>query len=296
MPVAVGVAAARNGSTVMVSHDPVLHCADHAGVRTLTLNRPHRKNAIDAELWAALQDVLRTTATDLDVRVVVLTGAGGEFCSGADISTPDNTHPTYRMRALTEVALALHELPMPTVAKVRGVAVGAGWNLALGCDFVVATPRARFSQIFAPRGLSPDLGGTWLLPKIAGLQQAKRLALLGETIDGEQARELNLVTWLCEDAELDGFVDDLAARLAAGPPVALAQTKALLNEGADRSLREALAGEARAQGINFATADAPEAFAAFAEKRPPRFTGRWTVTRPPIRRADRPDDEGRTDA
>ncbi|MEV5647209.1 enoyl-CoA hydratase-related protein [Nocardia sp. NPDC052254] len=280
----------------MGSDESVLLCADLDGVRTLTLNRPHHKNAIDAELWAALQQTLRATAEDRGVRAVVVTGAGGDFCSGADISTPDNRHPTYRMRDLTEVALALHELPMPSVAKVRGVAVGAGWNLALGCDFVVATAQARFSQIFPRRGLSPDLGGSWLLPKIVGLQQAKRLALLGDTIDGEQALAMNLVTWLHPDDELDGVVDDLARRLAAGPPVALAQTKALLNEGADRTLREALAGEARAQGINFATADAPEAFAAFAEKRQPRFTGRWTVTRPPVRSADRPDNEGRTDA
>lgn len=276
--------------------EPVLLREDRAGVRTLTLNRPHHKNAIDAELWAQLQSVLRATAEDRDVRAVVVTGAGGAFCSGADISTPDNTHPTYRMRALTEVALALHELPVPSVAKVRGVAVGAGWNLALGCDFVVATPQARFSQIFVRRGLSPDLGGSWLLPKIVGLQQAKRLVLLGDTIDGDQALGMNLVTWVAPDDEIDAFVDDLAARLAAGPPVALAQAKALLNEGADHTLREALAGEARAQGINFATADAPEAFAAFAEKRAPEFTGRWTVVRPPIRTADRPDNEGRTHA
>ncbi|WP_067874002.1 enoyl-CoA hydratase/isomerase family protein [Nocardia vermiculata] len=283
-------------SAEVAAEHRVLLCDDRAGVRTLTLNRPHHKNAIDAELWARLQEVLRDTACDRSVRAVVVTGASGDFCSGADISVPDNTHPTYRMRALTEVALALHELPMPTVAKVRGAAVGAGWNLALGCDFVVATPQARFSQIFTRRGLSPDLGGTWLLPKIVGLQQAKRLALLGDTLDGEQAQQLNLVTWLSAESEIDSFVEELAARLAAGPPVALAQTKALLNEGADRTLREALAGEARAQGINFATADAPEAFAAFAEKRRPRFTGRWTVIRPPLRTANQPDNEGRTDA
>ncbi|MFI1212969.1 enoyl-CoA hydratase/isomerase family protein [Streptomyces sp. NPDC020802] len=253
--------------------------SDADGVRTLTLNRPHRRNAIDAELWEALRTALMTAGEDRSVRALVLTGSGGAFCSGADISRPvTDRHPLYRMRTLTEVTLLLHELPVPTIAKVTGVAVGAGWNLALGCDLVVATPEARFSQIFARRGLSLDCGGSWLLPRLAGLQQAKRLALLAETIDAEEARALNLVTWVVDADEVDAFVDDLASRLAAGPPVALAQNKALLDEGADRTLRDALANEARAQVVNFATADVPEAYAAFAAKREPRFTGRWSVT------------------
>ncbi|WP_327116759.1 enoyl-CoA hydratase-related protein [Nocardia sp. NBC_01730] len=251
---------------------------DRNGVRTLTLHRPQRKNAIDRALWVALRDALDAAGHDPAVRVLVITGAGGAFCSGADIAEPDPTHPVDKMRRLTDVALLLHELPIPTIAKVNGVAVGAGWNLALGCDLVVATPESRFSQIFARRGLSVDLGGSWLLPKLVGLQQAKRLALLTEMIDAEQARALNLVTWVVPESEVDEFVLELAARLVAGPPVALAQTKALLNEGADRTLRDALASEARAQAVNFATADAAEAFAAFAEKRDPEFTGRWSVS------------------
>ncbi|MGO4426856.1 enoyl-CoA hydratase/isomerase family protein, partial [Streptomyces sp. MCAF7] len=169
------------------------------------------------------------------------------------------------------------------------VAVGAGWNLALGCDLVVATEEARFAQIFTRRGLSPDCGGSWLLPRLVGLQQAKRLALLAETIDAEEARALNLVTWVVDAGTVDAFVDGLTARLVAGAPVALAQTKALLNEGADHTLREALASEARAQAVNFATADVPEAYAAFAAKRDAHFTGRWAV---PGRTAGR--SEGKT--
>ncbi|MEU6192695.1 enoyl-CoA hydratase-related protein [Streptomyces sp. NPDC047061] len=250
------------------------------GVRTLTLNRPDRRNAIDGELWEALATALREAGADRSVRALILTGAGGAFCSGADISRPvTDRHPLHRMRTLTEVTLLLHELPFPTVAKVTGVAVGAGWNLALGCDLVVATPEARFSQIFARRGLSLDCGGSWLLPKLVGLQQAKRLALLAETIDAEQARALNLVTWVVAADKVDAFVDDLTARLASGAPVALAQTKALLDEGADRTLRDALANEARVQAVNFATADVWEAYTAFADRREPRFTGRWAVPR-----------------
>jgi enoyl-CoA hydratase/carnithine racemase len=259
--------------------EPVLLSEDSDGVRTLTLNRPRRKNAINPELWIALRDALNEAGRDRGARALVITGAGGSFCSGADISVPDEVHPKYKLQRLTDVALALHELPIPTVAKVTGVAVGAGWNLALGCDFVVATPESTFSQIFSKRGLSIDLGGSWLLPKLVGLQQAKRLALLAEMIDAAEAHALNLVTWVVPAAEIDVFVKDLAGRLAAGPPIALAQTKALLNEGADRTLRDALANEARAQVGNFATADARAAYAAFAERREPSFTGRWALSK-----------------
>lgn len=265
-----------------MSNGPVLIIDDRDGVRTLTLNRPRRRNAIDMELWAALRDAFDAAGNDPEVRALVLTGAGGAFSSGGDLAGSADTHPVRKLKMLGDVALRLHELPIPTVAKVTGVAVGAGWNLALGCDFVVATPSSTFSQIFAKRGLSLDLGGSWLLPKLVGLQQAKRLALLAETIDAEQARALNLVTWVVPDNEIDRFVLDLAQRLAAGPPVALAQTKALLNEGADRTLRDALAGEGRAQLVNFATVDAPEAYAAFADRREPQFTGDWGVPRATI--------------
>lgn len=266
-----------------MTEKPVLLTRDSGGVRTLTLNRPQRKNAIDPELWAALREALTAAGDDRDVRALVITGAGGAFSSGADIVNRSDTHPLRKLRALTDVALLLHELPVPTIAKVTGLAIGAGWNLALGCDFVVATPEARFSQIFARRGLSLDCGGSWLLPKLVGLQQAKRLALLAEMIDADEARNLNLVTWVVSADEVDAFVAELGARLVAGPPIALAQSKALLNEGADRTLRDALASEARAQAMNFATADVPEAYAAFAEKRAPLFTGHWAVSR-----ADRP--------
>ena len=263
-----------------MSGPPVLLAGDADGVRTLTLNRPARKNAIDAELWDALRTALSAAGSDRTVRALVLTGAGGAFCSGADIRKGvSDEHPLYRMRTLTEVSLLLHELPIPTIAKVHGVAVGAGWNLALGCDFVVATPETTFSQIFARRALSLDCGGSWLLPKLVGLQQAKRLTLLAETIDAEEAHALNLVTWVVDADKIDAFVDDLTTRLVAEAPVALAQNKALLNENADRTLREALAGEARAQAMNFATADVPEAYAAFTERRAPHYTGRWAVPR-----------------
>lgn len=195
-----------------MSDESVLLSNDRDGVRTLTLNRPARKNAINAQLWGELADALRAAARDRDLSALVITGAGGDFCSGGDISTPDDIHPQHKLRRLTEVALALHELAVPTIAKVTGVAVGAGWNLALGCDFVVATPESRFCQIFSKRGLSVDLGGSWLLPKLVGLQQAKGLVLLGEMIDAAEAHSLGLVTWVKRGDEIDAFVEAFAER------------------------------------------------------------------------------------
>jgi len=258
--------------------EDVLLTGRGGGVLTLTLNRPHRRNALDDRLWTALHEELTAARDDAGVRAIVITGAGGAFCAGADLSGGRSAgHPLDRMRRVNEVALMLHELPVPSIAKVDGVAVGAGWNLALGCDLVVATPTARFSQIFAKRGLSLDFGGSWLLPKLVGMQQAKRLALLAEMIDAAEAHRLGLVTWVVAPEEIDGFVADLGARLAAAAPVAIAQSKALLHEGADGTLRDALAAEARAQAVNFATADARAAFAAFNEKRDPVFTGEWAA-------------------
>src|SRR3954466_3477727 len=185
------------------THKPRLLPSDNGGVRTLTLNRPDRKNAINSQLWIELADALRAAARDRDVRALVMTGAGGAFCSGADITTPEDIHPRHKLRRLTDVALALHELAVPTIAKVTGVAVGAGWNLALGCDFVVATPESRFCQVFANRGLSVDLGGSWLLPKLVVLQQAKRLVLLPETLGAHEALSLGLVTWVKPTNQID---------------------------------------------------------------------------------------------
>jgi len=140
-------------------------------------------------------------------------------------------------------------------------------------------PNRSSAKSFRKRGLSVDLGGSWLLPKLVGLQQAKRLVLLAETIDADEAQSIGLVTWVKPASEIDAFVSDLARRLAAGPPVAIAQSKGLLNDGVDATLREALANEARAQLGNFATADSIAAYAAFADNREPTFTGQWAVTR-----------------
>lgn len=248
------------------------------GIVTITLNRPEKKNAVNAVMWNELLETFREVALDGATRAMVITGAGGDFCSGADLSgggaeDPDR-HQLTTMRHIGDVALALHRIPQPTIAKIRGVAVGAGLNMALGCDLVVASTNARFSEIFARRGLSIDFGGSWVLPRRVGLHRAKELALLADIIDAAEADRIGLVNRVVDDAQLDAFVDDWATRLAAGPPLALAMTKRMLNNSAHVTLEQALDDEGAAQTVNFGTQDTAEAMAAFLGKRPPEFSGR----------------------
>jgi enoyl-CoA hydratase/carnithine racemase len=248
-----------------------------SGIVTVTLDRSDKKNAMNGTMFDELLTVFRDIAGNDDDRVVVVTGAHGEFCSGADLTpTPGGRtrHVSAAMRRVGDVAFALHKLPQPTIAKVRGVAVGAGCNLALGCDLVVAGDNARFSQIFAQRGLSLDFGGSWLLPRRVGMHKAKELAFFADIISAADAEALGLVNRVLPDAELDGFVADWASRLAAGPPIALAMTKRLLNNSLNVTMEEALDDEGFAQTVNIAgTKDTTEAFFAFVEKRPPNFRG-----------------------
>jgi len=238
---------------------------------TLTINRPHVRNAANDEVWLGLERGLTEAAAEPDVRVVVITGAGGAFCSGQDLSAQPDSEPLSRMRWLGGIALRLHKLPKPTIAKVGGVAAGAGANLALGCDLVVASTEARFIQIFAKRGLSVDFGGTWLLPRLVGLGRAKELAFLAGSVAARDAAAMGLVNRVVEPPQLDAAVDEWAGELAAGPPHALSLTKALLNESLATSMEQALEGEARAQTINLRGPEVREAMAAFVERRPPRF-------------------------
>lgn len=246
------------------------------GVVTITLSRPEKKNAINGPMWDELLATFREISTSSLDRVVVITGAGGDFCSGADLTGDDGSerpHYLANMRHVGDVALALHKLPQPTIAKVRGVSVGAGCNLALGCDLVVAGDTARFSQIFARRGLSLDFGGSWLLPRRVGLHKAKELALFADIIGAAEAGEIGLVNRVVPDAELDAFVADWASRLAGGPPIALAQTKRMLDNSMNVTFDQALDDEGASQSVNSATRDTAEAMAAFVEKRQPKFSG-----------------------
>jgi 2-(1,2-epoxy-1,2-dihydrophenyl)acetyl-CoA isomerase len=245
------------------------------GIVTVTLNRPEKKNAANEQMWLDLMEVFTEVADTASDRVLVITGAGGAFCSGADLSSTDSLtrNGLDRMRHIGSVALALHRLAKPTIAKVNGVAAGAGCNLALGCDLIVASDTARFSEIFARRGLSLDFGGSYLLPRLVGVHKAKELALLADVIPADEAERLGIVNRVVPAAELDAFVDDWARRLAAGPPMALSMTKTMLNNSLMVSMDQALEDEARAQTVNFSTKDFTEAIRAFMEKRDPDFQG-----------------------
>ncbi|MCU1499680.1 MAG: putative enoyl-CoA hydratase, partial [Acidimicrobiales bacterium] len=244
------------------------------GVATVVLVNPRRKNAIDDAMWQQLTDAFRWVADDDGVRVLVVTGEGADFCSGADLGDAPERHWLAHMRHINEACWALHVVPQPTIARVDGVAVGAGMNLALACDLVVASDRARFSEIFARRGLSLDFGGSWFLPRRVGLHKAKELALLATIIDAAEAERIGLVNRVVPVEGLDAAVGEWAAQLAAGPPIALAQTKALLDRSSTSTLADALAAEAAAQTVNFGTSDTVEAIGAFLQKRAPRYTGR----------------------
>jgi enoyl-CoA hydratase/carnithine racemase len=251
-----------------------------SGVVTVTMNRPERKNAANARMLTELQTTFEEVERNAEDRVMVLTGAGGSFCSGADLGDPNGpTSDTSqsglsRMRRLGDVALSLHRISKPTIAQVDGYAVGAGFSLALGCDLTVCSEAAKLSMIFSRRGLSLDNGASWLLPRLVGLARAKEIALFGGMWSGQEALAMGLVNRVLPVAELAAFVDDWAATLAAGPPLALSMSKTLLHASAQSSMELAVENEARCQALNFSTEDTAEALAAFAEKRDPAFIGR----------------------
>ncbi len=244
------------------------------GVVTATMNRPHRKNAVTATMMEELLGVITEVAARRDDRVLVLTGAGDAFCSGADLSESPVTDGLTSMRHVGDLILALHRLAKPTIAKVGGVAAGMGANMALGCDLILASDDARFIEIFSKRGMSIDGGGSWVLPRLVGLHRAKELAFFAEPIWAPDALAMGLVNRVVPAGELDALVDDWARKLAAGPTIALSMTKTLLNNGLSVSMQQALEDEARCQIVSAGTSDIVEAMKAFVEKREPNFEGR----------------------
>lgn len=256
-----------------------LNTHDINGVRWLTLDRPERKNAVPMDGWPDLTAAFRDFE-ESESRVLVLTGSGEDFCAGADldpsridtIQTVTARHR--RMKIVAEAALTLHRLSKPTIAAVDGVAVGAGMNLALGCDVVVASTRARFAEIFVRRGLTLDFGGSWLLPRIVGMQRAKELALSGRIVGAEEALRIGLATTVVEPADLRQAVTEVASSFLAGAPRAQMFAKQALNASFEMSLADALSWEGQSQAILLGTEDAAEGILSFLEKRDPDWTGR----------------------
>jgi 2-(1,2-epoxy-1,2-dihydrophenyl)acetyl-CoA isomerase len=262
-----------------MSYDTIVFSVDGAIAR-LTLNRPDKLNSFNTHMHGEVQHALGLLPAS-GARVLVLTGAGRGFCAGQDlgdravapgspgIDLGDSIEQYYK-----PLVLALHQLPMPVIAAVNGVAAGAGANIALACDLVIAARSASFVQAFAKIGLLPDSGGTWSLPRLVGLSRALGLTLLGNKLTAEQAAAWGMI-WQCvDDAEFGSTVDALAQSLAAAPTRGLAWTKAAIRGSWQHSLAEQLDIERDAQRELGRSADYAEGVAAFVGKRAPRFTGR----------------------
>jgi enoyl-CoA hydratase/carnithine racemase len=251
----------------------------HGAVALLCLNRPETLNALDSTLVSALGEALERITTDASVRAVVLTGEGGAFCSGADLKEAlgdldAGARLAERLAAFQRNVRLIASAKQPGIAAVDGAAVGFGADLALACDLRVLSERAYFEEKFVGIGLMPDGGGTFQLPRLLGLGRALELLLLGERLTATRAVELGLGLRVVAPEELRQQALALGARLAEGPPLALAKIKQATRASLTGTLDEALEREAAGQAELLASADLREGILAFKEKRQPRFSGR----------------------
>ncbi len=256
--------------------DPIL-VDRHDRVAVVTLNRPERRNALDLEARRALLEVLRQLAVDDSVGALVLTGAGGAFCAGADVERMGGhglAVSRQRMQVMHAMIRTLHGMDKPVVAAVRGPAVGIGFSLAMACDVAIAGPSANFSQVFLRVGLAPDGGAIWFLVRQLGQARAKELVYSARKLDAEEALALGLVTRIVPEEQVLEDALALARQYAEGPTLALAMAKQLFAASVSPRLEDFLAQELLVGPQLLQTADHAEGRTAFQEKRKPRFTGR----------------------
>ena len=258
---------------------PAILVTSAGGVRTITLNRPERLNAIDPELADALPRAIDDASRADEVRVVVITGAGRGFCSGLDISSPPRLPDSTRAERLDRVAwvgrwvTALVACEKPVIAAVNGVAAGAGFGVALAADIRLIASSARLTAGYIRRALSPDAGVSYFLPRLVGVSRATEILFTGRDVDAAEAERIGLAAAVIPDEGFAEQVGAYAARLAVGPPVAFALTKRLLAASSDAALTDQLERELAYIKTCFSSRDAAEALRAFSEKRPPTFSG-----------------------
>lgn len=251
-------------------------------VLRITLDRPTRRNSLSHAMIDDLVGTLTSAASDDSVRAIHLTGAGDDFCSGADWVTTNSSdrkpRPGNLVRRIPHAANRVVELvatiQLPVVCTVRGWAVGLGANLALAADFTLATPEASLWEPFIDRGFSPDSGSTWLLPRLAGVTRAKRMLLLGEKVTGADAADWGLIHQAVPADEIDAAAEELVTRLASGPTVAIGLAKQAINYGMHATLPQSMAHELASLELACRTADFKEGLAAFRARRAPDFEGR----------------------
>lgn len=245
-------------------------------IATITLNRPDAMNATTDELYQEFQDALSNVANDPDVGCVILTGAGRGFCAGADLKARKDDMTPLQRRArhrwiLKDILEPLVRLEKPVIAAINGAAAGAGFNIALACDFVIASEKASFIQAFAKVGLVPDLGGLYLLSRVIGIAKAKELCFTARKVGAEEARAIGIVNHVVPHDSLLDEARAVAATIAKASPTALAMTKTLLNKSSNATLDQMLEFESYAQTVAYLTPEYEEGVQAFREKRAPDF-------------------------
>jgi 2-(1,2-epoxy-1,2-dihydrophenyl)acetyl-CoA isomerase len=257
-----------------------IQVAEAEGITTITLCRPDRLNAFIGHMRRDLAEALEHAGSDRSVRVVVVTGAGRAFCAGGDVAfmaelmqRRDSEEFSRILGAGRRVILAIRQMTKPVIASINGPASGAGFNLALACDLRIAANTATFSQSFAKVGLHPDWGGTYFLPRLVTPNKACELFFLGETIDAAEAMRLGIVNQVVAPEDLESATLQLAERLRAAPPIALAAAKQAVYMSQAAELEEMLRYETEAQLRCFDSEDGHEGVHAFLEKREPKFTG-----------------------
>ncbi|MFF2505075.1 enoyl-CoA hydratase/isomerase family protein [Streptomyces sp. NPDC058067] len=264
-----------------MTESETIRCETTDHVTWITLNRPEAMNALTWDQRNEIIGILEHASADPDVRAVVLTATGRGFCAGADLRGAPDTGPrvpgdvarTIR-RGAQRLTAAVLDCEKPVIAAVNGTAAGIGAHLALACDLVIAAESARFIEVFVRRGLVPDGGGAYLLPRLVGPQRAKELMFFGDALSARDAERLGLVNRTVPDEDLRKTAEEWATRLANGPTRAIALTKQLVNASLESDRATAFAAEAAAQEINMTTRDAQEGVASFRERRDASYEGR----------------------